>query len=109
MLYNKAVHWLTILSIPYFVLVIPLLDYISFQMIYLIMKYLYRKGSSASKDIGFFLMVMMNCTQFYCMVIVSLWFIIPKEHGCGPIADGMSGWDPVDREIQKYPLVNVLY
>mmetsp|Transcript_5649 Transcript_5649/g.8933 ORF Transcript_5649/g.8933 Transcript_5649/m.8933 type:complete len:157 (+) Transcript_5649:1846-2316(+) len=109
MLYNKAVHWLTILSVPYFVLVIPIFDYIAFQMIYIILKYFYYRGSAASKDIGYFIMVMMNCTQFYCLIVVSLWFIMPRQHGCGPIADGMSGWDPVEVEIRKRPWLDSCY
>lgn len=101
MFYNKAVHWLTILPIPYFVAIIPLIDYLGFLITYLIMKNFYSKPTSASSDISSFLMILMNVTQFYCMVIQSLWFIGRKNHGCGPIPDGMSGWDPIERHIQE--------
>ena len=69
MFYNKAVHWLTILPIPYFVAIVPLIDYIGFLMTYILLKNFYSKPTSSSQDISSFLMILMNLTQFYCMVI----------------------------------------
>ena len=38
-----------------------------------------------------------------------MWFINDRNHGCGPIADGIAGWDPVIREIEKSYLTRTLY
>ena len=101
MFYNKAIHWLTIMPIPYYVVVIPFVDYIGFQLTYVILKHFYVKPTSSAQDISTFLMILMNGTQFYCMVIQSLWFIDKKDHNCGPIPNGMSGWDPIERHIEE--------
>jgi hypothetical protein len=62
MFYNKAVHWLTILPIPYFVAIIPIIDFFGFLMTYVILKYFYLKPTSSSQDISSFLMILMNVT-----------------------------------------------
>ena len=66
MLYNKALHWLTFLYVPYFALITPILDYFSFRGFYFAFRKFYSAGDSASSDIGFFLMIMMNLTLLYC-------------------------------------------
>jgi hypothetical protein len=110
MLYNKAVHWLTIKEIPYFILVIPILDFVSFLLLYFIISSFYSVATSASKDIGYFLMVMMNVTFFYCQVIISEWFFVPSAHGCGPIPDNVRAWDPMVEEIKReHPILSVIY
>lgn len=60
-LYNKAVHWLILLNMPYFVLVNPLIDYLSFIFLHFIIRTFYQK-SPKSSDIGFFLIILMNVT-----------------------------------------------
>ena len=42
-------------------------------------------------------------------MIVSLWFIFPRQHGCGPIDDDMSGWDPVEEKISAYEVLKNIY
>mgnify|MGYP006998241919 CR=1 FL=1 len=62
MFYNKAIHWLTIMPIPYYVVVIPFVDYIGFQLTYVILKHFYAKPTSSAQDISTFLMILMNGT-----------------------------------------------
>lgn len=109
MLYNKAVQWLTILQLPYFLLLSPIIDYIGFQIISFQMIYFYRKGSPASSDIALFLMTMMNTTFFYCQVMMGPWFIFERDHNCGPIENGQSGWEPVIADIQERPFIKAIY
>jgi len=37
-LYNKTLHWLMLLLVPYFVFLIPVIDYVSFRVLYLIIR-----------------------------------------------------------------------
>jgi hypothetical protein len=52
MLYNKAIHWLVIRNMPYFVLVTPFLDFVGFMYITFVLQTFYSKGHSASSDIS---------------------------------------------------------
>jgi len=109
MLYNKAVHWLIILQMPYFVILQPIIDYIGFKWLALVLTYFCRKGSAASQDIGQFIMTMMNTTIFYCQIMIGPWFIFKRTHGCGPIEDGQRAWDPVTAEIYESKWKTYLY
>ena len=102
MLYNKAVHWITILNVPYFIFAVPFIDYIGFQWISIVMTYFYAKGSAASSDIGQYLMRFMNITIFYVQLIISPWFILTVSEDCGPIPLGKKGWDPITEWIGDY-------
>ena len=42
MLYNKTVHWLILMNCPYFIFVSPILDYVSFNFLYIVFKNFYQ-------------------------------------------------------------------
>ena len=84
-----------VLLVPYFVILVPFLDYIAFQWLAFVLKYFYAKTTTASADIGNFVMTMMLTTFFYFEFILAPWFIFRFEHGCGPIANGLSGFEPL--------------
>jgi len=65
MLYNKLVHWLILMNVPYFIFVSPILDYISFMFLYYAIKNFYVSVNQASSDIGYFLILLMNITFYY--------------------------------------------
>ena len=109
MLYNKAVMWIIILEMPYFVLFAPIVDYFSFQWIYFVLKNFYAPGSNAASDIGLFLMFMMLCTFFYFQLLVTPWLMSARYHGCGPIPNGERGWGPARKYIADHHIFNSLW
>lgn len=109
MLYNKSVMWLTILEMPYFVLIAPFIDYLSFSWIYYVLKNFYRKGNAASDDVGLFLMIIMLCSFFYFQLLLTPWVIQPRYHGCGPILNNQSGWDPILHYITTHEVAKWIY
>jgi hypothetical protein len=62
MLYSKAVQWLVLLMVPYFVLLMPLIDYCNFLSFYWILKHFHRSGGAASKDLQNYMMPLLNVT-----------------------------------------------
>ena len=61
MLYNKAIHWLIIQFVPYFVIIAPLLDIAMIRFFNHMIKYYYQKAFAAD-EIAYFLIVLMNLT-----------------------------------------------
>ena len=83
------------LQVPYFVILTPFIDYIAFQWLAFVLKYFYAAGSTASADIGTFIMTLMVTTFFYFEFIIAPWFIFKFVHDCGPIPDNKSGFEPI--------------
>lgn len=52
LVYNKAVHWLILLYNPFFVLVVPIIDYLAFIYIEFSVNNFYRKAPKPISDIG---------------------------------------------------------
>lgn len=94
---------------PYFVSMAPFFDYICFQWIAFVLKHFYYKGPSASRDISQFLMVMMLATFLFFQGIIVPWFIYERDHDCGPIANGKSGWDPLMAYIKQHDFWKFLF
>lgn len=99
-LYNKALHWIILLNIPYFIILSPLLDYLSFQWIHFAIRNFYSKAPNSS-EIGYFLIVLMNITFWVNIILLGIWFIFPRKHNCGPIDNDNYGWKPVEEALQS--------
>ena len=54
-------------------------------------------------------MTMMNVSFFYCQIMIGPWFIFERNHGCGPIPDGKSGWDPVMASMSDTIFLSKIY
>ena len=108
MLYNKAIHWLLIQVLPFFVIIVPVLDVFMILFFNYIIKNYYQKAFAAS-EISYFLIVLMNLTFLFQMVILLHWYIYPKEHGCGPIKDGYYGWFYFEQWLNTKGFLGFLY
>lgn len=92
MLYNKTVQWLVLLNMPYFIVVIPFIDVLSFNWLYHVITHYYSKPTAASSEIGYFLTLLMNLIFLYQVGFLGLWFMFPRFHKCGPLPDESDGW-----------------
>ena len=87
----------------------PILNIISFHFMHFTMKHLYSKATEPASDIGYFLMVLMNLTLWCYILFMGLWYIFPRNHGCGPIPNGKYAWYPVEQQVRDKPLFNSIY
>jgi len=108
MLYNKALHWMILINVPYFVVLSPVIDYLSFQFMYFVMRNFYSKSVNSS-EIGHFLMMLMNITFWINIIFLGLWFVFPRVHMCGPIPDKVYGWKPFEEYLVSGNFGNILY
>lgn len=107
-LYSKAVHWLILLNVPYFVFLNPILDYVSFIFLHFTIRSFYTK-SPKSSEIGYFLIFLMNMTFGFNIVMLSFWFIFSREHDCGPIENGKYGWYPIEERVKEFAFTDSFY
>jgi len=42
------------------------------------------------------------------LVFLGIWFINPRQNGCGPIPEGY-GWEPVENAISDKPVLTAVY
>ena len=109
MLYCQLIHWLILINAPYFIFFSPILNYISFRLMHFTITGFYLKSPQPASDIGYFLMVLMNMTFWGYILSLGVWFIFPRDHNCGPIANGHYGWLPVEQEFQKTEILHLFY
>ena len=109
MIYIQLIHWLILINIPYFIIISPILNIISFHFMHFTIKYLYSKATEPASDIGWFLMVLMNLTLWAYILSMGLWYIFPRDHNCGPIPNGQYAWYPMEQKVNDRPILDALY
>lgn len=111
MLYQKALHFLIILYVPFFAFAVPLFDTLGFLYVYRVIDRYYDSRARNAQDLGYFLMILANVIYFYYILFLAHWFIYPKEHKCGPILNGQDGWSPIEghQETESSAFVGLVY
>lgn len=86
MLYTKSIQQLILLNMPYFIVVSVAIDIFMFYFMHFVIKNFY-SNSPGSSEIASFLVKMLNITLWFNIAFLLLWYIFPRSHGCGPLAD----------------------